>query len=122
MEDIFPLFMCMHVHQCACVYVCHLPTLSQAVSLLLGGKSLPRMKAVGETSGNIPSSSETDADPVSLCVLVLQVRSGVISVRFHNHFNRHTVMVWDVLGPGVQNWEMMITFSGAGLAEEPGAK
>lgn len=84
---------CMHVHQCACIYVCHLPTLSQAVSLLLGDKSLPRMEAGGETSGTIPSNSETDADPVSPCVLVWQVRSGVISVHFHNHFNRNTVMV-----------------------------
>lgn len=79
---------------------CYLSTISQAISRTSGDESSPRMKAVGETSGDIPSSSKTYADPVSLCVLVLQVRSGVISVHVHNRLNRYAVTVCDVLGLG----------------------
>ena len=66
----------------------------------MGDESSLRMKAVGETSGDIPSSSKTYANPVSLCVLVLRVNSGVISGHVHNRLNRYAVTVCDVLGLG----------------------
>lgn len=79
---------------------CYLSTISQAVNRTLGDESSLRMKAVGETSGDIPSSSKTYANPVSLCVLVLRVKSGVISGHVHNRLNRYAVTVCDVLGLG----------------------